>query len=261
MHTIALTVLSILLIFSGCLEAIGTVTRTFFDRSRERALITTFWYPEPFAPGKLYPLILLSHNSGGCRTEMAWMAQFLAENGYIVAAVDHFGDTNYLQFSPEPSAVWERPKDLSYLAEVLTHDQQFGPRFKQDKVVVVGYSTGALAALWMAGAKANKHPKPQGRLLYRDFRVKAVIMLAPGYGSYFDHYGLEIVKIPVLVLAPQNDTVFPLWPNAMHFSKYIPNVKYFKIKGNASHDVFLCPGHSEKIKIQKSILEFLKTSI
>ncbi len=261
MQFFCIALLSILTLCGGALQAIGTVTRTFYDPSRERPLITTFWYPEPFAPGKLYPLVLFSHNSGGSRLELVWLAEFFAENGYIVASVDHYGETNYLKLPASVATPWDRPQDLSFLMLSLSTDPQFGPRFKQDKVVVVGYSTGALTALWLAGAKANKYPDPKGKLQYKDYRVKAIVLLAPGFGPYFDQYGLEIVKTPTLILAPQNDTVYPLRTNAMHFAKFIPNAKYVKIKGIAPHDLFLSPGHDEKARILKRISEFLKTSL
>jgi len=37
------------------------------------------------------PLIVLSHGTGGGAAGMAWLAETLASNGYIVAAVNHHG--------------------------------------------------------------------------------------------------------------------------------------------------------------------------
>lgn len=248
--------------FALQLEAIGTITRTFYDAARARPLITTFWYPDPFAPAKLYPLIVFSHESGGSRLELAWMAEFLAENGYIVASVDHYGDTNYLKLPGQKEALWERPKDLSVLMLALTTDPQFGPHFKQDRVAVIGYSVGALSGLWLSGGRANKFPEKNGTFVYKDFRVRAAILLAPGHGAYFDADGLKAIKVPILVIGAQNDSVYPLAGNAMHYAKFIPSVKYVKIKGDiVSHDFFLCPDHTQKLKLQKTILEFLKSNI
>src|SRR5256885_8472094 len=39
------------------------------------------------------PLIVLSHGTGGGAATMAWLAETLASNGYIVAAVNNHGNT------------------------------------------------------------------------------------------------------------------------------------------------------------------------
>src|SRR5690606_41854760 len=41
-----------------------------------------------------YPLVLFSHGNGGSRLSMEWLAQSLVKSGYIVAAVDHWGNTH-----------------------------------------------------------------------------------------------------------------------------------------------------------------------
>ena len=42
---------------------------------------------------KQYPLIMMSHGSGGDRYNMSWLAEVLTANGYIVCAMDHYGNT------------------------------------------------------------------------------------------------------------------------------------------------------------------------
>lgn len=242
------------------LQAIGTITRTFYDASRGRPLITTFWYPEPFASGKLYPLVVYSHESGGNRLEMAWLAEYLAEKGWIVAAVDHYGDTGYLKLPEQQVALWDRPKDLTALMLAMTTDPQFGPFFKQDKAVVIGYSTGALTGLWLTGGRVNKFSDKAGSFLYKDLRVRGGILLGPGHGTYFEPDGLKGIKVPILILGVQNDDVYPLAQNAMFYEKHIPNSKFVKMKGGViSHDFFLCPTVYQKAKLKKTILDFLNS--
>src|ERR1700722_10122281 len=86
--------------------------------AKTQALITTIWYPadaalaeqphdigpwgtpyflgHPLAPGApiaperaRYPLIVLSHGTGGTADTMDWIGAALAASGYIVAAVNH----------------------------------------------------------------------------------------------------------------------------------------------------------------------------
>ena len=95
---------------------IGQKTFEFFDDSRDRKLVTEVWYPthdsfsendKAFSPFKReltvrdaktikgqYPLVLFSHGNGGSRLSMEWLAQSLVKSGYIVAAVDHWGNTH-----------------------------------------------------------------------------------------------------------------------------------------------------------------------
>jgi predicted dienelactone hydrolase len=109
---------------------VGMVTRSFTDEKRQnwqrtapRPLRTAIWYAaaakatreetifggtpeeEIFAPvtvapdaeisreSQKYPLVLLSHGTGGSAVQMIWLGYYLASRGYIVAAVNHHGNT------------------------------------------------------------------------------------------------------------------------------------------------------------------------
>ncbi len=62
--------------------------------------------------GQKHPLILLSHGSTSLGLALMWLGYYLASHGYIVAAVNHHGNTAAEgQFLPQGfSLVWERPK-------------------------------------------------------------------------------------------------------------------------------------------------------
>ena len=101
-------------------------TRTSWNSDNARPLATTIWYPTvPTAQEKLwqvaifnagwsalsspilepknpYPLVVLSHGTGGSALQLSWLAEHLASNGYIVAAVNHHGNTCLLYTSPSP---------------------------------------------------------------------------------------------------------------------------------------------------------------
>ena len=109
---------------------VGMIARDFTDEQRRnwqasapRPLRTALWYPaaatatesetifggppatEVFAPVTVapsaeisdtkpkYPLVLLSHGTGGSAIQMMWLGYYLASRGYIVAAVNHHGNT------------------------------------------------------------------------------------------------------------------------------------------------------------------------
>ncbi|HEY5917424.1 MAG TPA: hypothetical protein VIU13_08495, partial [Chryseolinea sp.] len=92
---------------------VGQRTFSYEDKSRNRKLTTEVWYPtleksspedaSPFIristkrnasiSGGIFPLILFSHGTGGGRLTVEWFCAGLASMGFIVAAVDHFGNT------------------------------------------------------------------------------------------------------------------------------------------------------------------------
>ncbi len=101
--------------------AVGRVTLDLVDPLTERPLVTDVWYPadagttgEPsvyeFIPGISYPselalagvpvaadapfpLVVYSHGSGGLRYIASYFTELLASHGFVVAAVDHVGNT------------------------------------------------------------------------------------------------------------------------------------------------------------------------
>ncbi len=156
-------------------------SRADWNNAGRRPLATAVWYPAPLgtretswrisifnagknsidaplaANPKKLPLILVSHGTGGSAAEMGWLSETLAANGYLVAAVNHHGNTRY-----EPSqrlegfAVWwDRPKDLSVLIDKLLADPRFGPRVDATRIGVAGFSIGAYTALAIVGARLS----------------------------------------------------------------------------------------------------------
>lgn len=147
-----------------------------------RPLATVVWYPAapgsqekpwtvaifnagrnapdaPIAPEPArLPLVVLSHGTGGAAPGLAWLAQALASRGYIVAGVNHHGNTG-----AEPGyrlegfiAWWERPRDLSVLIDRLLADPRFGPRIDTRRIGVAGFSLGGYTALASVGARLDR---------------------------------------------------------------------------------------------------------
>src|SRR5580704_14103118 len=111
--------------------------------AKTHALVTEIWYPAdpaaieqmqwigspdaPFAKaGKAtpdaaliaapekFPLILLSHGTGGSAAMMGWFGAALASHGYIVAAVNHPGNNGLEDYTLQGFSIWwERAADLT----------------------------------------------------------------------------------------------------------------------------------------------------
>jgi predicted dienelactone hydrolase len=171
---------------------VGVVLRTFMDESRKnwrgtgsRPLATIIWYPAaagarikepdygappelmkyfvsyPLAEGAAishhspkYPLVVLSHGSGSAALELAWLGYYLASRGYIVAGVNHHGDTGAEPGGPVPQGFgtpWERAKDLSVLIDKMLGDSLFGPRIDANRIAAAGHSAGGATVIELAG--------------------------------------------------------------------------------------------------------------
>ncbi|MFZ6655628.1 alpha/beta hydrolase family protein [Undibacterium sp. TJN19] len=156
-------------------------TRLDWTGSKPRPLATAVWYPADAGveeknwdvsifkagrnamgapmlktPEKL-PLILVSHGTGGSAASMAWLAESLAANGYIVAAVNHHGNTGY-EGTPRLEGFvvwWDRPKDLSVLIDKLIADPVLGKRIDTSRIAVAGFSIGGYTALASVGGKIS----------------------------------------------------------------------------------------------------------
>jgi predicted dienelactone hydrolase len=171
---------------------VGMITRDFTDEQRKnwqgtapRPLRTAIWYPanptdakeetifggppdrEVFAPvivapgaeisntKQKYPLVLLSHGTGGSAVQMMWLGYYLASRGYIVAAVNHHGNTAAERQPAAPGFMlyWERARDLSVLLDKLLADPLFGPRIDRDRIGAAGFSLGGYTVISIAGGQ------------------------------------------------------------------------------------------------------------
>jgi predicted dienelactone hydrolase len=111
--------------------------------------------PMAASPGK-FPLILLSHGTGGTAQSVAWFATALAARGYIVAAVNHPGNN-----AIEPHTVqgfslwWLRANDLSAVLNDILTDPKIGPRIDHARIGAAGFSLGGYTMFELAGAKTS----------------------------------------------------------------------------------------------------------
>src|SRR3990167_4987752 len=161
--------------------ALGVQTLTYFDQVRERPVVVEFWYPAerkglrerpesdslmvhpeefrgaPMKKGKgKCPLILISHGHRGDRRDLSWLAERLvSQGGFLVAAVDHFGDQRKHFDMQKSIRFWDRALDFTFLLNQLEKEESFLDKIDFDKVGFVGYSLGGMTGLGLAGAQAE----------------------------------------------------------------------------------------------------------
>lgn len=180
-------------VFGQNLTKVGMTTKLFSDESRTnwqgnapRPILTTIWYPSDgktseeqvvigspekpiFISGnaakdakissskKRYPLIVLSHGTGGSALQLMWLGQFLAARGFIVAAVNHHGNTGA---EDKPAAQgfilwWERATDLKIVIDKMLADLEFGKRIDVKRIGAAGFSLGGATVTALAGGIFN----------------------------------------------------------------------------------------------------------
>jgi predicted dienelactone hydrolase len=265
----------------------GITTFHFHDNARNRPIVTEIWYPvDTDIPAKAtpgfwqrcdeardaplsnkksqYPLIMMSHGSGGDRFNLSWLAEVLTANGYIVAAMDHYGNTWNNKIPENYARPWERPLDVSFALDQLLETSQFKDRIDREKIGFAGYSLGGATGIWIAGAEAGMFDQEHVRknsandlgdiatpeLLnkidlsyaagsFKDSRISAIFVMAPALGWLFAENSYKKIEIPVYIVAPEKDQIVPIENNAKIFAKKIAKASLKILQGEANHYVFL----------------------
>lgn len=153
-------------------------TRTDWDGRGPRPIATTVWYraalgsaetpweagvfrfgrgarDAAFADTVRRPLIVLSHGTGGSAAQLSWLAEALAAKGFVVAGVNHHGNTG-AESGYRPAGFvqpWERARDLSVLIDRLAADPVIGPHVDMTRIGAAGFSLGGYTVLALAGAR------------------------------------------------------------------------------------------------------------
>jgi predicted dienelactone hydrolase len=108
------------------------------------------------APAK-FPLIMLSHGTGGSAAIIGWLGTALAAHGYIVAAVNHPGNNGLEQYTPQGFTLWwERARDISVVIDQMLVDSAFGSRIDANRIGAAGFSLGGYTMIALAGGITDR---------------------------------------------------------------------------------------------------------
>lgn len=265
------------------------------DITRNRTLTVHVWYPvdpneavsavtqkgNPFIPvvsardaalvgAEKFPVVLLSHGSGGKADKLFWLTERLVREGMMVVAVDHQGNMTGDNSADGMMRVWNRPKDLTFALDQVASQPFFRDRLDMDKVVAAGHSAGGATVLLLAGAKLSasrltspiptcagtkdpylakvcgelksidmkQYPKEVVEADYHDRRVKAVVSLDPGFVKSFETTSLKKLKSkPLLFIADKMNTSHDQIM-AKEFKRYLPKTAV-RIVPDSYHMTFL----------------------
>jgi len=147
-------------------------------RNKDRQLRVRY----PLQPGN-YPLIVLSHYSGGSRLYYDPLVAHWVSHGYVVIQPDHADSPE----DPGPDLMgvtaWsDRPLDVSFILDSLDVLESRIPglagKIDRSRIGVAGHYLGAHTAGLIGGMKLFVDPGAAA-VSYRDPRVQAVMMLSP----------------------------------------------------------------------------------
>lgn len=219
---------------------------------------------------KVKGLIVLSHGTSGSELGHSGLAEALAKNAYLVAAIRHPGDNwrdQSLLGVPGGYYFSERPRQVSRVIDAILSDPEWTGRISVDahgpRIGAAGHSAGGYTVLALAGGvpdlmRGVSHCKTStddpifcsmGRGVtnseankisfegLQDSRVRAVAALAPA-GVMFSAQSLAKISIPALIYVGEKDTFLVPRYHAEWVRQNVLKADYHMVH-NAGHYAFM----------------------
>ncbi|WP_299247026.1 hypothetical protein [uncultured Aquimarina sp.] len=291
-----------LLLFLSCTQPenksfnIGQKSVTFVDETRNRPLPTEIWYPTldsltqkeskenkkklfktietiPNAsiPNKKFPLLLISHGTGGNRFSLTWFIEKMVKEGYVVVSLDHYGNSTFNKIPREFVKWWERAIDVQFVLTSILDNHEIGTKIDISKIGGVGFSLGGYTNIALAGGYVDRtvREKEEDRKMPAEFpktdeiidfendslivssyhlyknqvkdnRIKAFFVMAPAIGfGFHSKEQTEKITAPVFIVAGKGDTNTRIKNNALNYHNLIESSKIHLYDENVGHYVFL----------------------
>lgn len=232
-----------------------------------------------------YPLLVLSHGSGGNMDTISWLSSGLAQKGMIILAVNHPGSTSGDSSPRRSIKVWERAADLTALLDAFLPNDPLANSVDQDRIYSMGFSLGGLTALHLAGLRTDKQayvdycetfgeaaqdclffkkggvdfdalPEAKFNAALRDDRISAAIVIEPGMSYAFQKETVEGNTLPIQLInfGDKNGRwkAVDMGPQGSNLGARLSNANYVEIE-QGSHFSFLAvckPGAEELLQLE-----------
>lgn len=219
----------------------------------------------PHAEGQ-YPMVLISHGSGGNAGQFGWIAAELARAGYVVVLPNHPGVTTGDASAEAAMRLWDRPADIRAVIDAIEADPEQFAFIDTGHIAVLGFSAGGFTAMALTGARAdpvalNRFCEvPNGMsdcaffalqgidLADFDFapvardmsdpRIGAAVFIDPGIIQTVTEESLEAMATPSLMINLGAPGTVPAGVDASAAVTHLADVTYAHVEG-ASHFSFL----------------------
>jgi predicted dienelactone hydrolase len=210
-------------------------------------------------PDKRLPLVVVSHGRTGNFVGHHDTVEALADAGFIVAAIDHPGDTGSdLSRTDDVSIYIQRPNDIKRLIDFMLGAAAFASSIDRGRIGLFGFSRGGYTGLAVIGAnpdwasvtdfcrQSNTRVCAQVRArqfpesVTHDPRIKAAVIADP-LNVMFTANSFGAVRIPVQLWASElgGDGVLPHSVDIV--DKSLPTKHEYHVVANAGHFAFLAP--------------------
>jgi predicted dienelactone hydrolase len=193
----------------------------------------------------VFPLVLISHGSGGTPLLYRTLALYLASNGFVVGMPQHpFNNWRDNSLEGQAGNLVNRPRHIQRAIDWFfdeKHTFTLGDNF-----AIIGHSMGGCTALTMAGGvPTSKETTEQIRKIEvkHDSRLKALVLLAPATTWFGAKGALSKVDVPVLMYIGDQDERTPYDPHALVVLDGPPDKTKVRCKiiEKAGHFSFLSP--------------------
>lgn len=285
------------LCFAPQVEAAVGFQSVVIDADSTEPLRASVWYPSEATPGehriglftqqvavdaaplaRPQPLVLVSHGTGGSRESHLGTALALAAAGFVVAAVEHPGDS--FRDQSRAADIERRAKALRRVITHLTGVWQYREAIDAERIGAFGFSAGGFTVLTLAGgrpdlgriaahckanpdyfdcriARARLSAAPADTMQTAEpvaspYPLKALVVAAPALGFTFTG-GLDDLRIPVQLWRADDDEVLPAPHYADAVRAALPTPPEFHAVPGARHFDFLTPCSAELQKIAPPI--------
>lgn len=224
--------------------------------------------------GEKLPLILISHGLYGDAYSHHDTAEFLADHGFAVVAINHTQDSyaNINDKSPDDiSSLLVRPVDIEHVLEFILSDPQMSREIDPRRIGFFGFSRGGYTGLMLAGAIPNFQSLPfscpEAMTMCKQIRENKIPEHGPVYEprirafviadplSFFPDKGsLKTVQAPIQLWSSERGTVGASPEDVAAIAHYLPKQPEFHRVANAAHMSFLAPCTADEAKILPSII-------
>jgi predicted dienelactone hydrolase len=222
--------------------------------------------------GKRLPLILVSHGMFEDMFSHRDTAEFLADAGFAVVALNHTLDSVHSikdNAAGSISAFIVRPVDITRAIDFVLSDSQGFVEIDPRRIGFFGFSRGGYTGLVLAGAvpdfRAPPFPCPEEFLMCRQIRdnnipehgtsyeprIKAFVIADPV--SFFPNKSsLQNVVVPIQLWSSDHGGMGVRPEDVAAVEKNLPNLSEFHRPANSAHFAFQSPCSEEERMAEKA---------